>query len=110
MHKNIRNGDDGDDEDMTILRSDAVNGKGGIGAAAPASMKETSGREESKAEDKRVKFGPPKNEGGKDDGGKHRICGLMCKMYGGLSNNVAEDIIYRSNIPSDSVYASPFNK
>ena len=97
MHENSGNGDGGD-------------GDGDRGAAAPASTKETSGREESKAEEKKVESGPPSNEGGNDDEVQHRIGSLACEKYGGPSNDVAEEMIYWSDIPSDSAYASPFKK
>ena len=38
----------------------------------------------------------------------HKIAGLRCEKYGGPSDNVAEEMVYWSDIPEDSKVSSPF--
>ena len=48
-----------------------------------------------------------------NDGGgsaSHSIGGLSCKKYGGPSDEIASEMVYWQEIPSDSTYQSPFYK
>lgn len=47
-------------------------------------------------------------EDGDKDGQEHDIAGLSCARYGGPSDEVAHDMVYWEDIPSDSKYVSPF--
>lgn len=38
----------------------------------------------------------------------HRIAGLSCEKYGGLSDDLVKELVYWEDIPSDAAYASPF--
>jgi len=38
----------------------------------------------------------------------HRIAGLSCEKYGGPSDDIAKELVYWEDIPSDAAYASPF--
>jgi hypothetical protein len=45
-----------------------------------------------------------------DHGNHHVVSGLDCTKYGGPSNDVAAEMIYWRDIPTDAVFASPFAK
>ena len=40
----------------------------------------------------------------------HTLAGLSCAKYGGPSDEVAQEMVYWSDIPSDSQFVSPFKK
>jgi len=46
---------------------------------------------------------------GSSGGGGHRIAGLSCAAHGGPSDDIAREMVYWSDIPSDEMYASPFH-
>ena len=50
---------------------------------------------------------PPKSNETAD---RHIIAGLSCSKYGGPSDEIASEMVYWSDIPSDSSFASPFKK
>ena len=41
---------------------------------------------------------------------QHEISGLTCDAYGGPSDEIASQMVYWSDIPSDSNHVSPFQK
>ena len=43
-------------------------------------------------------------------GDGHTLAGLSCAKYGGPSDEVAKEMVYWSDIPSDSQFVSPFKK
>jgi len=45
-----------------------------------------------------------------DNPDHHKLAGLSCAKYGGPSDESANEMVYWSDIPSDSSYASPFKK
>jgi hypothetical protein len=42
--------------------------------------------------------------------GVHKLAGLDCSPYGGPSNDIAQEMVYWEDIPSDSKYQSKFKK
>jgi len=40
----------------------------------------------------------------------HKISGLSCQAYGGPSDDIASEMVYWRDIPSDSAFTSPFAK
>ena len=38
----------------------------------------------------------------------HKLAGLDCSSYGGPSNEIAKEMVYWSDIPSDNLHVSPF--
>ena len=44
----------------------------------------------------------------KKSGGVHEIAGLSCERYGGPSDEIAAEMIYWRDIPSDAEYTSPY--
>ena len=90
--KAVRHGIDGDDEDAAGGMKPWLN-KGG---------------------DRRVEVGDDVNA--KDErettsnhiGGGHTLGGLSCAKHGGPSDEVAAEMVYWSDIPSDSQFVSPF--
>lgn len=49
------------------------------------------------------------DEGGGDTSPTHSIGGLTCSKYGGPSNEIASEMIYWQDIPSDAAFTSPFH-
>lgn len=45
-----------------------------------------------------------------DQDGGHRLSGLNCDAYGGPSEDAAQEMVYWRDIPSDSLYESPFKR
>ena len=43
-------------------------------------------------------------------GATHSIGGLTCSKYGGPSEEIASEMIYWQDIPSDATFKSPFHK
>ncbi|CAB9527574.1 GDP-fucose protein O-fucosyltransferase [Seminavis robusta] len=41
---------------------------------------------------------------------QHKLAGLNCDAYGGPSEEVAQELVYWEDIPSDATYVSPFKK
>ena len=41
---------------------------------------------------------------------ENRLAGLNCDRWGGPSNDLAEEMVYWEDIPSDSQFISPFHK
>lgn len=39
---------------------------------------------------------------------EHRLANLSCEKYGGPSDDISKEMVYWSDIPSDSSYVSPF--
>lgn len=50
------------------------------------------------------------NTGGGDGRGGHQVAGLNCDRYGGPSEEIAAEMVYWRDIPSDSDFVSPFAK
>ncbi len=44
------------------------------------------------------------------DGGGHRVAGLSCQQYGGPPDELAAEMVYWSDIPSDASFVSPLQK
>lgn len=40
----------------------------------------------------------------------HKLAGLNCDDHGGPSNDIAKEMVFWENIPSDEKYVSPFKK
>ena len=56
-------------------------------------------------EEYKVESAPGRDSNG---GGGHNLGGLTCEKYGGPSDEFAAEMVYWSDIPSDSSYVSPF--
>ena len=92
--KAVRGGGDGDDEDAAGGMKPWLNKDG----------------------DRRVEVGDDENT--KDErettsnhiGDGHTLGGLSCDKHGGPSDEVAAEMVYWSDIPSDSQFVSPFKK
>lgn len=41
---------------------------------------------------------------------KHDLAGLNCDAFGGPANDIAAEMVYWEDIPSDNTYVSPFQK
>ena len=50
----------------------------------------------------------PSGGGEKGDSEGHQVAGLSCGKYGGPSDDVAAEMVYWRDIPSDATYVSPF--
>jgi len=46
----------------------------------------------------------------RDTTGGHNLAGLRCEKFGGPSPEVAQEMVYWEDIPSDSMYVSPFKR
>ncbi len=42
--------------------------------------------------------------------GAHQLAGLTCAKYGGPPDEIAAEMVYWSDIPSDAKFVSPFKK
>lgn len=51
---------------------------------------------------------PVKDEPNKQDNESHKLAGLDCSMHGGPPNDIAAEMVYWSDIPSDNAHVSPF--
>ena len=45
----------------------------------------------------------------KADDALHSVAGLDCSAHGGPSNELAQEMVYWRNLPSDESYVSPFH-
>ena len=45
----------------------------------------------------------------KTDDASHNVAGLDCSAHGGPSNELAQEMVYWKNLPSDESYVSPFH-
>jgi GDP-fucose protein O-fucosyltransferase len=46
----------------------------------------------------------------KTEQSSHKLAGLSCLSYGGPSNDIAREMVYWEDIPTDANYKSPFHK
>jgi hypothetical protein len=44
------------------------------------------------------------------DGVDHKVAGLSCAKYGGPSDEIAAEMVYWRDIPSDAKFVSPFKR
>jgi hypothetical protein len=51
-----------------------------------------------------------KTGGSSKKGGPHQLAGLTCAKYGGPPDEIAAEMVYWSDIPSDAKFVSPFKK
>ena len=52
----------------------------------------------------------PEGESTNDKKDQHEISGLTCNAYVGPSDEIASQMVYWSDIPSDSKHVNPFQK
>jgi hypothetical protein len=78
--------------------------------------RDDSGNEKTqKEQEEEAKLKEAKREEAKEDPvaskkGVHKLAGLDCSPYGGPSNDIAQEMVYWEDIPSDSEYQSKFRK
>ncbi len=50
-----------------------------------------------------------KRDKDEDVSGVHKVAGLSCQQYGGPPDEIAAEMVYWSDIPSDAKFVSPFH-
>ena len=109
----VWHGDDDDNGKETAYDKAVRRGGGGDDEDAAGGMKPWL----NKGGDRRVEVGDDVNA--KDEiretasnhiGGGHTLGGLSCAKHGGPSDEIAAEMVYWSDIPSDSQFVSPFKK